>query len=117
MVQGVKLGMDTFDCVAPTRIARHGWALLKGGERERLNLRNARFRDDPGPLDPTCSCHTCQNYSRAYIHHLLKSEELLGMQLLTLHNIATMSRLMREIRAALPEGRLEALEKDWLGHA
>lgn len=110
----VALGIDTFDCVAPTRIARHGWALAQGaGAKNRLNLRNARFRDDTGPLDSDCGCHACSHYSRAYIHHLFKAREILGIQLVTLHNIAFMTRLMTTIRDAITAGRLAEAEKAW----
>jgi len=110
----VRLGLDTFDCVSPTRIARHGWALMKGAADERLNLRNARFRDDPEPLDPSLGIPASSNYSKAYIHHLLKAGELLGMQLVAQHNVAVMNRLMVEIRAAIKAGTLDQLEKEWL---
>jgi queuine tRNA-ribosyltransferase len=111
---GVAQGIDSFDCVSPTRIARHGAALMPGVKGERVNLRNARFRDDPAPIDEACDCYCCRNFSRAYLHHLLKAEELLGLQLLTQHNIAVMNRLTREIQAAIPEGRLGELRKKWV---
>jgi queuine tRNA-ribosyltransferase len=111
---GVAQGIDSFDCVSPTRIARHGAALMPGVKGERVNLRNARFREDPAPVDETCGCYCCRNFSRAYLHHLLKAEELLGLQLLTQHNIAVMNRLTREIQAAIPEGRLRDLRKRWV---
>lgn len=113
--EGVALGIDTFDCVAPTRIARHGWALLRDAENRRINLRNARFAEDPAPLDPDCECPACADFSRAYIHHLLKAGEIFGIQLLTMHNMAFMTRLMSEIRAALLAGRFEAAKAEWLG--
>ena len=111
---GVAQGIDSFDCVSPTRIARHGAALMPGVKGERVNLRNARFREDPLPVDEACDCYCCRNFSRAYLHHLLKAEELLGLQLLTQHNIAVMNRLTREIQAAIPEGRLGELRKKWV---
>jgi queuine tRNA-ribosyltransferase len=111
---GVRNGIDTFDCVSPTRIARHGWALAEGAPSERLNLRNARYRDDPGPLDEKCACYACRNFSRAYIHHLIKVGEMTGMTLLSIHNVATMVRLMAEVRAAIPNGTIEDVEKRWL---
>lgn len=115
--KGVKQGIDTFDCVSPTRIARHGWALAPNVGRNRLNIRNARFKDDPNPVLEGCECHTCQNFSRAYIHHLLKAGELLSIQLLTRHNVHIMNRLTREIRDAIQTGTLDALEKEWVGEA
>jgi queuine tRNA-ribosyltransferase len=110
---GVRMGIDTFDCVSPTRIARHGWALVEGGESERLNLRNARYRDDSGPLDPACSCYACRTASRAYLHHLIKAGEMTGMALLSIHNVATMARLMRDVREGIKYGNLDAVEKRW----
>ncbi|MGM0422557.1 MAG: tRNA guanosine(34) transglycosylase Tgt [Pseudomonadota bacterium] len=109
----VRQGIDTFDCVTPTRIARHGWALKKGAEKERINLRNAMYRENADPIDEDCDCHTCQNYSTAYLHHLFKAKEFLGMQLVTIHNIHTMNRLMREVRAAILNDTLSALHKEW----
>jgi queuine tRNA-ribosyltransferase len=110
----VRQGIDTFDCVSPTRIARHGWALHAGVKGERLNLRNGRFRDDPEPLEAACGCPTCATHSRAYLHHLFRAEELLGPTLVSVHNVAVMNRLMREIRAALPAGTLDDLERVWV---
>lgn len=111
---GVDLGIDTFDCVSPTRIARHGWALAAGVPANRLNLRNARFRHDSGPLEEGCDCYACRRFSRAYVHHLLKADELLGAQLVSIHNIAVMNRLMREIRAGLAAGDLASVKGRWL---
>lgn len=110
----VRFGMDTFDCVHPTRMARHGWASVKGAERERMNIRNAAFRADQDPIDSTCGCYTCMNHSRGYVHHLFRVGELLGMQLLSIHNVFTMNRLMRELRAAIKAGTLDALQKEWI---
>jgi queuine tRNA-ribosyltransferase len=111
---GVKLGIDTFDCVTPTRLARHGWALKKGAPNERMNLRNGRYRDDPTPLDETQDHYYSQTFSKGYLHHLIKSHEPLAMHILSVHNIATMTRLMREVRQALRDGTLNQLEKEWL---
>lgn len=111
--EGVALGIDTFDCVTPTRIARHGWALVRQAEGHRLNLRNARFAEDREPLDPECNCPSCRDFSRAYVHHLLKAGEILGIQILTVHNMAFMTRLMATIRAALLAGRFAAARKEW----
>jgi queuine tRNA-ribosyltransferase len=118
------MGIDTFDCVAPTRIARHGAALVRPARAEaeglrpgqgHLNLRNARFRDDPRPLDPESDCPVSARYSRAYIHHLLKAGELLAQTLLTAHNIAFMNRLMRAVRAAIEHDRVAEEARWWLG--
>lgn len=119
---GVQYGIDTFDCVHPTRLARHGGALVKpdqwqgSGEKvkEHLNIRNHCFQKDPAPLDPTCDCSTCQTFSRGYLHHLFKAKELLGVQALTLHNIRFMVRLMNALRAAIQTDTLTQVEAEWV---
>jgi len=121
---GVEQGIDTFDCVHPTRLARHGGALVPvcvwesleedPQGREHMNLRNARFREDGQPIDETCGCQTCQTYSRAYLHHLLKAGELLAMQALTVHNVHFMNRLLLGIREALALDQLEQERKKWI---
>ncbi len=113
ILAGVALGIDTFDCVSPTRVARHGWAVVKGTPGERVNLRNARFRDDPDPIDATCGCYTCGTFSCGYLHHLIKAGELLAITLLAIHNVFTMNRLMREIRAAIAAGTLADVARAW----
>lgn len=110
----VRLGIDTFDCVIPTRLARHGTAFLRGHPGETINLKNSRFREDQDPLDPDNGVAASTDFSKGYIHHLLKANELLGLQLLAHHNIATINRLMREVRQAIKDGTLDALEKEWL---
>ena len=110
---GVRQGIDTFDCVHPTRIARHGGALVRGHERGHLQIRNAAYREDSGPLQDGCACHTCQTYSRAYLHHLFKAKEILGMQLITLHNIQFMNDLLADIRKGLATRTLDAVETKW----
>lgn len=110
---GVRSGIDTFDCVHPTRIARHGSALMRGHPREHINLRNARYRDDPAPLDPTI-LSPAANVSRAYIHHLLKAGESLAFHLLTLHNVAFMNQLLRDIRQGIQTDTLDQVQKDWI---
>ncbi len=112
---GVRHGVDTFDCVSPTRIARHGWALMKGAPKERINIRNARFRDDPDPLDDSTPSEASRLYAKGYLHHLFKAGETLGPQLLSQHNIAVMMRLLREIRSAVRAGTLDQCEREWLG--
>jgi len=120
----VTLGIDTFDCVAPTRMARHGAALVPAAVAEgaavkrsepRLNMRNARFKTDRTPLDPSCACETCTTYTRAYIHHLFKADELIGQTLLTIHNIATMNRVMADVRTGIAAGSLDDARRFWLG--
>jgi queuine tRNA-ribosyltransferase len=113
---GVKNGFDTFDCVHPTRLARHGGALcvpfLNGGA-ESINLNNSRFRDDVFPIDGDCDCHCCKHFSRSYIHHLLKAREMLGGQLLTIHNARFMIRLMAEIRQSIEGGTFGDAHAKW----
>ena len=110
----VRLGIDTFDCVIPTRLARHGTAFIKGSANETINLKNAKYREDETPLDERVGIPASCGFSKAYLHHLLKSDELLASQLLAQHNIATMNMLMREVREAIKAGTLDQLEKEWL---
>ncbi|MEK7641075.1 MAG: tRNA guanosine(34) transglycosylase Tgt [Patescibacteria group bacterium] len=94
--EAVKRGVDTFDCVAPTRLGRNGGALLPGGKR--LSLRNADCKDDKSPVNKKCGCHVCRNYSRAYLNHLFRANEMLGPILLTMHNLSFMEELLRSVR-------------------
>jgi len=103
LIEGAIRGIDMFDCVLPTRIARNGTALTRFGK---VVIRNAQYADDFGPIDSTCDCYTCQNYSRAYIRHLLKADEILGLRLMTVHNLQFLLNIMKEIREAI---RKEAL--------
>jgi queuine tRNA-ribosyltransferase len=103
IVGAVSRGIDMFDCVLPTRSGRTAQAFTRQGT---LNLRNARHMDDKAPLDAGCACPACAKYSRAYLHHLFRSEEMLGPILLTWHNLAYYQDLMRELRAAIEQGRL-----------
>ncbi len=118
--RGVAKGIDTFDCVNPTRLARHGHAYVRPPVepatqgRDHVNMRNAQFRDASDPVDPECACYTCRTFTRAYIHHLLKAGELLGHQLLSIHNIAFMNRMFAELRAAIREDRYDAAQKTWV---
>ncbi len=113
VLNGVAYGIDTFDCVMPTRIARHGMALMKGHPNERINLVNAQYREDPEPLDPSLDIPCSRDYSKAYIHHLLKAGEMLAFQILSQHNVATINRLMRETREAIKSGTLDQLKKEY----
>ena len=110
----VRQGVDTFDCVSPTRLARHGWALVKGAAGERLNMRNAKYMKDPDPVDKTCDCYCCRHHSKSYIHHLFRAKEFLGMQLLSIHNVFTINRLMREVRNAIKTQSLDRVQKEWV---
>jgi tRNA-guanine transglycosylase len=111
---GVRRGMDFFDCVAPSRRARHGSIYVRGA-RFTIQITNSQFEKDLRPLDPDCSCFSCQNFSRAYVHHLFKAGEILGMRLATYHNVFFIVNLMSEIRRAVGEGRFEQLEREWVG--
>jgi queuine tRNA-ribosyltransferase len=108
LVRGVELGIDTFDCAMPTRIGRHGMALVPDPERRwRVDLAKARFRESSEPLLAGCPCPACaEGYTRAYLHYLLKAREHTAMRLLTIHNLAYLQRLMAELRAAIDAGRL-----------
>jgi queuine tRNA-ribosyltransferase len=118
LIECVARGIDMFDCVSPTRLGRHGAALVRNPARRwKLNVLNAALRNDPGPLDAHCACDTCAHFSRAYIHHLFRSRELLGIRLVSLHNVAFLLELMRQIRASISAGRFAALQAEWLGTA
>ncbi|MBE9243810.1 tRNA guanosine(34) transglycosylase Tgt [Microcystis aeruginosa LEGE 00239] len=114
MAKAIASGIDLFDCVIPTRFGRHGTALVRG---ERWNLKNARFKEDFAPLDETCPCYTCQHFSRAYLNHLIKSGEMLGYILLSLHNIAELIRFTREIRQSILGGTFAQDFAPWLEDA
>ncbi len=119
--EGVARGIDTFDCVAPTRMARNGTVYLSpanGGTRRnkfRLSISAAKYANDPAPLDPGCDCVTCASYSRAYIRHLFNTSETLGHRLATIHNLRFIVRLTGSMRAAIQERRLARLASEWLG--
>ena len=111
MAQAIAAGIDLFDCVIPTRLARHGSALVQG---DRWNVKNARFREDFTPLDETCPCYTCKTFTRAYLSHLLRSQELLGYTLLSIHNITELIRFTQQIRAAILGDRFTTEFAHWL---
>jgi queuine tRNA-ribosyltransferase len=104
LVEGVRRGIDMFDCVMPTRNARNGHLFVTNGV---IKIRNARHKTDTGPLDPECDCYTCKNYSRAYLHHLDKCNEILGSQLNTMHNLRFYQRVMQGLRDAIEQGKLD----------
>ncbi|MEW6996798.1 tRNA guanosine(34) transglycosylase Tgt [Colwelliaceae bacterium BS250] len=104
LVEGVRRGIDMFDCVMPTRNARNGHLFVTDGV---IKIRNARHKTDTGTLDPGCDCYTCKNYSRAYLHHLDKCNEILGSQLNTLHNLHFYQRVMQGLRDAIEQGKLD----------
>jgi queuine tRNA-ribosyltransferase len=104
IIEAVLAGIDMFDCVLPTRNARNGWLFTRFGD---IKIRNARYRDDATPLDATCACYTCRNFTRAYLFHLQKANEILGARLNTLHNLFYYQALMRELRLAIERSDLE----------
>jgi queuine tRNA-ribosyltransferase len=105
IVEAVLRGIDLFDCVMPTRNARNGHLFVRGGI---VRIRNARYKTDESALDPRCQCYTCQHYSRAYLHHLQRCNEILGARLNTIHNLCFYQDLMRALREAIAEARLQA---------
>ena len=110
LAAAVERGVDLFDCVAPTRNGRNGTAFTPDGP---VNIRNAAFRTDERSLDPSCDCETCTSYSRGYLRHLFAAKELLGLRLLSLHNVRYLIRLAAEMRAAIRRGALAAWAGDW----
>lgn len=104
LVEAVRRGVDLFDCVLPTRNARNGHLFTRHGD---IRIRNAQYRADPRPLDETCDCYTCRHYSRAYLRHLDRCQEILGARLNTIHNLHYYQALMRDLRTAIAKGRLE----------
>jgi queuine tRNA-ribosyltransferase len=111
LVNGVLRGVDIFDCVLPTRLARHNAAMTRSG---RLNLVNASYARDPRPIDETCTCYTCRLFSRAYLRHLIISKEMLSATLLSIHNLHTLVNLAKEMRQAILEGRFTAFATAYL---
>lgn len=112
LINGVLRGIDIFDCVLPTRMARNNTAILRSGSR--LNLKNLPFASDPGPIDPRCRCYTCTNFTRAYLRHLIVSKEMLSATLLSIHNLFVLIDLAREIREAIQENRFGTLANEIL---
>ena len=110
LLESIARGMDLFDCVAPTRNGRNGSAYTRDGP---VNIRNAAHRRDGEPLDPRCDCETCQTYSRGYLHHLFHSEELLGLRLLSLHNVRFIIRLVALARRKILNGEFDAWGREW----
>ena len=108
LVEGVARGIDMFDCVFPTRVARNGTAITSQG---RVVIRNAAYIEDFTPLDPECDCYTCRNYSRAYLRHLIRCDEILGLRLMSLHNLHYLIKLMHQIRTAIIEGNYPEFRK------
>lgn len=113
---GVENGMDTFDCVYPTRIARMGYVLVKDQKNNfQLNITSSKLALDKNPIEKNCDCYTCQNFTRAYINHLFRAKELLAYRLATIHNVRFVIRLVDEIRQSIQENNVKKLKKEWLG--
>ena len=110
LFEGVERGIDMFDCVLPTRIARHGMAMTSQG---RVNIKNAKYEKDFTPLDPACDCYTCRNYSKAYLRHLFKSDEILSSMLMTNHNLHFLINTMKNMRKAIEEDRFTEYKKEF----
>lgn len=110
LVEGVSQGIDMFDCVMPTRNARNGWLFTRYGD---VKIRNSKYKDDLRPLDPTCDCYACKHFTRAYLHHLQKVNEILGARLNTIHNLHYYLHLMQEIRDALDADRFEQWREEF----
>jgi queuine tRNA-ribosyltransferase len=111
MARAIAAGIDVFDCVIPTRLGRHGAALVRG---ERWNLRNAQYREDFASIDATCPCYTCQTFSRAYLHHLLRAQELLAYTLISIHNITELIRFTQDIRKTIMAGTFTENFSRWI---
>jgi len=111
LVEGISRGVDLFDCVLPTRIARHANAFTRNGK---INLKNSKFKEDFTPLEDTCDCYACKNYTKAYIRHLINVEETFGQRLLSIHNIRFLIKLMEEARNAIKEDRYDEFKKEFL---
>ena len=113
LFEGVERGVDMFDCVHPTRLARHGHAFTKYGK---INLKNAKYKEDFTPIDTSCDCKCCQNYTKAYIRHLLVSQETLGQRLLSVHNLRFLIRIMENIRESIKEDRFLEYKKEFMNN-
>jgi len=111
LIESIERGIDMFDCALPTRIARNGAVYTKNG---RINLRNSRFKKDPLPIEKDCLCYTCQNYSRAYIRHLINEKEILGIRLTTIHNLYFIFNLINDIKKAIYQGKFLEFKKKFI---
>ena len=111
LIEGVRRGVDMFDCVAPTRMGRNGSVFTSHG---RMNLKNATHRLDNRPVEEGCGCSTCRRFSRAYLRHLVQTDEILGLRLLSLHNVHFLIAMMRRARTTIADGTFDAWSRDWL---
>jgi queuine tRNA-ribosyltransferase len=111
ILDGVERGIDMFDCVLPTRNARNGALFTSRGT---INIRNARHREDTGPVDPECRCALCADYSRAYLRHLFVEKEIFGLRLATIHNLAFYARMIEDVRSAIRKNEFSRFRSDFL---
>ena len=111
LIENVMRGIDIFDCVAPTRLARHGHAYTRNGK---INLKNSKYKDDFNPVEENCHCYACENYSKAYIKHLIQNDEMFGARLLSIHNIYFLTKLMEDIRNNIQSGTLEKFRDEFI---
>ena len=111
ILEGIENGVDMFDCVLPTRIARHGALMTSKG---RVNIRDAKYKEDFSPLDDECDCYTCKNYTKAYLRHLYVADETFGKRLLSLHNVRFLIHMMEEARKAIKEDQFAEFKEEML---
>jgi queuine tRNA-ribosyltransferase len=115
LLVAVEHGVDMFDCVAPTRLARHGMLFcFDPAKNHRLNIKNATFTKDFGPVDPSCDCSTCKNYTRSYLHHLFAADEMTAMRLASIHNLRYLLKLMEDVRAAIKNDTFSELKARYI---
>ena len=111
ILEGVERGIDMFDCVHPTRLARHAHAFTRNGK---INLKNLKYKEDFTPVDDTCDCYCCKHYTKAYIRHLMVAEETFGSRLLSIHNLRFLIRLVEEIRTSIDEGTFQEYKNQFM---
>ena len=111
ILEGIERGIDMFDCVLPTRLARHGNAFTRNGK---INLKNAKYKEDFTPIETNCDCYTCKNYTKAYVKHLINCEEALGGTLLSIHNIRFLIKLTEEIRESIKENKFKEYKEKFI---
>ena len=111
ILESIERGIDIFDCVLPTRIARHGQAFTRTGK---INLNNKKFESDTNPIDDTCDCYTCKNHTRAYLRHLVTTDEMLGGRLISIHNLRFLIKLTEEIRESIKEDSFKKYKEEFI---
>ena len=113
IIQSVEMGVDMFDCVMPTRNARNGWLFTRFGD---IKIKNAKYKDDLNPLDSSCQCYTCKNFSRSYLHHLFRIGEMLGSRLNTIHNLYFYKQMMMEMRQSIEKKEFNSFKKSFFSN-